>query len=74
MKKNITLKKLTLSRITVSNLSSLSGGKLVSDPIPLPETFQRTCVTDPRICDPFPISFRDPCISDFPSCRGGCEA
>jgi len=72
MKKNISLKKLTLSKKTISNLSSLSGGRAVTDPMPLPETLQRTCITDPRICDPFPVSFPDPCISDFPSCRR-CE-
>jgi len=44
MKKNISIKKLTLSKKTVSDLSTLSGGFQLS------ETFEPNCETSPIIC------------------------
>ncbi|WP_340066748.1 hypothetical protein [Ascidiimonas aurantiaca] len=58
MKKNISLKKLRLSKKTVSDLSALSGGFQLS------ETFEPNCETSPVICF-FPVS-RDQNVCEFP--------
>jgi len=48
MKKKQSLQKLRLSKKVVSKLTHQRGGS----GFPFPETLERTCVTNPALCDP----------------------
>jgi len=52
MKKKRSIKKLKLSKNTVSTLSNPKGGNSATTPF---ETFQPNCPTDPRICNPISV-------------------
>ncbi|WP_340066746.1 hypothetical protein [Ascidiimonas aurantiaca] len=63
MKKKQSFQKLILSKKVVSKLTHQRGGRF-----PFPETLERTCLTNPVLCDPVSV----PLCDTFHTCPNLC--